>query len=109
MDDMRERSRLGIQKPCCMSEILDSKQDADFSEEELLYIGGALMEAGTGTTRGSLHQCVAAAVAWPDWTERARAQLDQVCGANAERLPSVDDADRLPFIKAAVKESFRWK
>ncbi|THV45592.1 hypothetical protein BGAL_0471g00020 [Botrytis galanthina] len=109
MDDLRERRRLGTQKPCFMSELLDSKQDAQFSEEELLFIGGAMIEAGTGTTRLSLHQCVAAAVACPDWPVRVRAQLDQVCGANAERLPDFNDATNLPLIKAAVKESFRWK
>ena len=109
MDDLRERRRLGTQRPCVMSEILDSKLDAQFEEEELLFIGGAMMEAGAGTTRLSLHQCVAAAIACPDWPERARAQLDEVCGANAERLPNADDANNLPIIKGAVKESLRWK
>ncbi|TGO17556.1 hypothetical protein BTUL_0016g00190 [Botrytis tulipae] len=91
------------------SATLDSKQDAQFSEEELLVIGGTMMEAGTGNTRLSLHQCMAAAVACPDWPVRVRAQLDQVCGANAERLPDSNDAINLPLIKAVVKESFRWK
>lgn len=92
-----------------MSEIFDSKEDAQFTEDELLYIAGALMEAGTGTTRSSLHQCVAGAITSPDWVERARTQLDQVCGSNAERLPGPEDMDNLPIIKGAVKESVRWK
>lgn len=92
-----------------MSEFLDMKQDKAFSEDELLFIAGALMEAGTETTRTSLHQCVAGAVLWPDWVERARKQLDEVCGANAERLPEARDSASLPIIKGAVKESVRWK
>jgi cytochrome P450 len=88
-----------------MSEFLDLKQDREFSEDELLYIAGALMEAGTDTTRISLHQTVAGAVLWPDWVERARKQLDEVCGANAERLPTAQDSAALPIIKGAVKES----
>ena len=109
MDALRERRRLGTQSQCFMSDFLDMKQDEQFTEDELLFIAGALMEAGTDTTRASLHQCIAAAVIWPDWVKRARHQLDEVCGANAERLPDAQDAKDLPIIKAAVKESVRWK
>lgn len=109
MDDLREQRALGTQKPCFMSEFLDMKQDQAFSEDELLYIGGALMEAGAETTRTSLHQCIAGAILWPDWVERARKELDLVCGANAERLPEASDSANLPIIKGAVKESLRWK
>ncbi|KAH7117183.1 cytochrome P450 [Dactylonectria estremocensis] len=109
IDELRERRKLGTQKPCFMSEFLDMGQDGEFSHEELLFMAGALMEAGTDTTRVSLNQCVAGAILWPDWVTRAREELDQVCGANAERLPNAQDGPRLPIIKGAVKESIRWK
>ena len=67
------------------------------------------MEAGTETTRTSLHQVIAAWALWLDWVERARKELDAVCGANAERLPNLSDMYALPIIKGAVKESLRWK
>jgi len=50
---------------------------------------------------------IAGAATYPDWVERARSQLDEVCGHNAERLPEWSDYDRLPYIAAVVKESFR--
>ncbi|RKK12166.1 hypothetical protein BFJ66_g10945 [Fusarium oxysporum f. sp. cepae] len=109
LDSLRERIKDGSQKPCFMSQFLDLGKDQEFEEDQLLFMGGALMEAGTDTTRLSLDQCVAAAVVWPDWVERARQQLDRICGANAERLPTSQDAPDLPLIKAAVKESVRWK
>lgn len=67
------------------------------------------MEAGSGTTRMTMNQVIAGAVLFPEWVERARKELDAVCGPNAERLPSFADLDSLPLIKAAVKESMRWK
>lgn len=109
LESLQERMRGGSQKPCFMSEFLESGQDEQFDEDQLLFMAGALMEAGTDTTRESLDQCVAAAVVWPDWVERVRQQLDEVCGANAERLPTSQDAPRLPLVKATVKESVRWK
>ena len=50
---------------------------------------------------------VAGAATYPDWVAKAREELDAVCGKNAERLPQWSDYDKLPYITAAVKESFR--
>lgn len=68
-----------------------------------------MMEAGSDTTRMTMNQVIAAAALFPDWVKRARKELDAVCGLNAERLPDFTDLDSLPLIKAAVKESLRWK
>ncbi|KAI8167049.1 Cytochrome P450 monooxygenase COX1 [Colletotrichum sp. SAR 10_70] len=109
LDQLRERRAQGKQRDCFMTEFLEKQHDSDFTEDEFLFMAGALMEAGTDTTRASLDQCVAAAALWPDWIERARKQLDEVCGAPAERLPIAQDMPNLPIIKGAVKESVRWK
>ncbi|KAF5518693.1 Cytochrome P450 monooxygenase patI [Colletotrichum aenigma] len=109
LDQLRERRAQGKQRDCFMTEFLEKQHDSDFTEDEFLFMAGALMEAGTDTTRASLDQCVAAAALWPDWIERARKQLDEVCGAHAERLPTAQDMPNLPIIKGAVKESVRWK
>ncbi|KAL6401372.1 hypothetical protein AUP68_15241 [Ilyonectria robusta] len=107
-DDILERRELGTQKPCFMTELLDSNKD-DFEAEECYYICGTLIEAGSDTTRLTLNVALAAAVLQPDWVERTRKQLDEVCGANAERLPNFSDMDQLPLIKGVAKESLRWK
>ncbi|KAH0438512.1 cytochrome P450 [Colletotrichum camelliae] len=109
LDQLRERRAQGKQRDCFMTEFLEKQHDSDFTEDEFLFMAGALMEAGTDTTRASLDQCVAAAALWPDWVERARKELDDVCGAHAERLPTAQDMSNLPIIKGAVKESVRWK
>ena len=95
--------------PCFMTEFMDTGKDREFTEEQLYFIGGALMEAGSDTTRVSLHELLAAAALWPDWVERARTELDAICGANAERLPQMADLKGCSVIKGAVKESIRWK
>jgi cytochrome P450 len=44
-----------------------------------------------------------------DWVAKARLELDAVCGHNAERLPSFEDWDRLPYMQAVIKETLRWR
>ena len=92
-----------------MTKLLESNDKEHFSAEEIAYIAGTLIEAGTDTTKMSMIELIAGTAMYPDWIERARKELDAVCGANAERLPQFDDSDRLPMIKAAVKEALRWR
>jgi len=92
-----------------MTEFFRLGKDKEFDAETMYFLGGTLMEAGSDTTRISLNQLVAGSALYPDWIERARKELDAVCGKNAERLPNLEDAASLPLIKAAVKETVRWK
>jgi cytochrome P450 len=92
-----------------MTELIHSNEEEKFSSDEIAFIAGTLIEAGTDTTRTSLLSLIAGTAMYPDWTKRAREELDVVCGANAERLPSFEDYDKLPMIKAAIKEAVRWR
>ncbi|VUC32969.1 unnamed protein product [Clonostachys rosea] len=108
IDELRLRIQGGTQKPCFMTEFLASNAHS-FSAEEVAFIGGTLIEAGTDTTRTSLLGLIAGTAMYPQWIHRARKELDSVCGPNAERLPTFDDRQDLPMIQAAVKESVRWR
>lgn len=110
LDELERRQKAGTQKPCFMTELLDSEsKDKNFTRDEIAFIAVTLLEAGSDTTRNSLLETVAGTAMYPDWIERARAELDEVCGKNAERLPTFDDIDRLPMIRASVKETVRWR
>ena len=50
---------------------------------------------------------VLAMVNYPDVMHKAQAQLDKVVGR--ERLPTFDDWDNLPYIRALVRETMRWR
>lgn len=108
LEDLERRQSSGVQKPCFMTELLASKE-ANFTREEIAFIAVTLLEAGSDTTRNTLLEVVAGAAMYPDWIARARAELDKVCGENAQRLPTFDDMERLPMIRAAVKEAIRWR
>jgi len=72
-----------------------------------MFVAGTLIEAGSDTTRNQNNIFMAHAAHDPSWVTKVRAQLDEVCGHNAERLPEYDDWDKLPLIHATIKESLR--
>lgn len=78
-------------------------------DAEKLIVFSTLLEAGSDTSRTAITQMVAAAAVYHKWVKKAQAMLDEVCGANAQRLPNFGDRQALPYISAAVKESLRWR
>jgi cytochrome P450 len=44
---------------------------------------------------------------YPNVMKKAQAEIDAVVGR--ERLPSFEDRDQLPYVRAVVKEVLRWR
>lgn len=86
-----------------------AKKEFNIDETEKLFVYSTLLEAGSDTSRNAITQMVAAMACYPEWVKKARGFLDEVCGPNAERLPSLADREKLPYITAAVKECLRWR
>lgn len=106
-----EKMEKGIAKPCFAVDVLQgaAKKEFEISDTEKIYTWTSLIEAGSDTTRTAVLQAIAAAACYPSWAIKARALLDEVCGHNAERLPTLADRERLPYIMAVVKETLRWR
>lgn len=88
---------------------MQSPETKRFGETQFYFSLGSLMEAGSDTSRMTISQIIAAAALDKRWVQTAREHLDEVCGRYAERLPTVADKPKLPYITAAVKEGFRWR
>jgi cytochrome P450 len=101
----------GIAKPCFAVDVLQgaAKKEFKISEIEKIYTWTSLIEAGSDTSRVAVLQMIAGAACYPEWATKARALLDEVCGPNAERLPTLADRSRLPYITAVMKETLRWR
>ncbi|EOD43911.1 putative cytochrome p450 protein [Neofusicoccum parvum UCRNP2] len=106
-----EKMDAGTARPCFAVDLMQGalQKDFDMDETERLFVFATLLEAGSDTSRTVLTQIIAAAAVYPEWTRKARALLDEVCGPNADRLPSLADRPRLPYIMAVVKEGLRWR
>lgn len=55
----------------------------------------------------SLNNFILAMTLNPDVMRKAQAELDAVVGR--DRIPTFADKDNLPYIRAIVKETLRWR
>lgn len=112
LDLLASKMEKGVAKPCFAIDMLNEVQKKEFAtidEAEKLMVLSTLFEAGSDTSRTVITQLVAAAAVYPRWVKKAQALLDEVCGSNAERLPTFNDRQSLPYITAVVKEALRWR
>ncbi|KAK5328815.1 hypothetical protein LTR93_002600 [Exophiala xenobiotica] len=112
-DMMQDNIAKGIQAECFATKFYqesDAQGGPEFDFDQKLFTTGGLIEAGSDTTKNQLNMLIAALASDPNtWVAKARRELDAVCGANAERLPTFDDIPNLPYIQAIIKETMRWR
>jgi len=101
--DAEQRVRRGQASESFVASLV-SQQDEEgedkYSEVELDYIGGFLMEGGADTTAMALLTFILAMAAFPDIQKQAQREVD----AAFERMPHTSDESRLPFLKACLLE-----
>ncbi|ORY71072.1 cytochrome P450 [Pseudomassariella vexata] len=95
----------GTAKPCVCADLVKLQKQEGFSDELAAYISGSLLQAGSETTASILVGFVQAMVLFPEVAKEAQAEIDRVCG---DRMPDLNDASKLPYIRACAKESLRW-
>jgi cytochrome P450 len=62
--------------------------------------------AGAHTTTSAVRMFFLAMLVHPDVQAKAQAEVDRVVGL--DRLPEVEDRERLPYVEAVVNECLRW-
>jgi cytochrome P450 len=67
----------------------------------------SISEAGAETTSGVLAWWMLVMVTYPEVQKRAQAELDAVVGR--ARSPTFADFQHLPYIRAMVKGTLRWR
>jgi hypothetical protein len=90
---------------CYAKKLMDEAPKYGLSDMEIASLNGNLFGAGSDTSSSTLITFVLACCAFPEVLPRAQEELDRVVGSY--RSPSLDDD--LPYIRAFVKEVFRWR
>lgn len=124
VNETRERIAVGKAKDCLLAQILEGQEKNDMDDEHAAYLAGNMvsyilsrpimndtngdqMEAGSDTTASTLLSFLLAMIKYPDEYRKAQAEVDRVCGPN--RSPGPQDIGNLPFIKACMDETLRWR
>ncbi|KAF8184805.1 cytochrome P450 [Pholiota molesta] len=107
---VRSSMKSGNYKPSFCSTLLEdpSVQGADRErfEFDLKWSANSMYSASIDTTITSISHFILAMLLHPEAQRRAQAELDAVVGA--DRLPTIEDRGKMPFVEAIFKESLRW-
>ncbi|OAP60131.1 hypothetical protein AYL99_05133 [Fonsecaea erecta] len=93
--------------PCFMQKLLKGSDNSGLSYDQLVYVGGNLLEAGAETSASNLHIFVLAMISHPEVFKKAQIEVDDVCGVSAS--PSAKHIKDLPYMRAIMTEIFRWR
>ncbi|KAF2202430.1 cytochrome P450 [Delitschia confertaspora ATCC 74209] len=92
----------------CFAKFLFKEQPKyNLKPQEISAMSGNLFGAGSDTSSSTLITAVLAMRAFPEALIQAWEELDRVVGT--ERSPSFEDDANLPYMRAFVKEVFRWR
>lgn len=79
------------------------------NDEEAMYLATSVVAAGSDNVRMTFNVFVMAVVCYPETMQKARKEVDSICGNTAERLPDLKDMGSLPYLSAMIKEGLRWR
>ncbi|KAJ8106145.1 hypothetical protein ONZ43_g7162 [Nemania bipapillata] len=79
------------------------------SDDQAMYITLFILTAGSDNPRMTMNAFLMACIAWPESIRRMRLELDRICGADADRLPGMEDLANAPYASAVIKEVLRWR
>lgn len=103
---VRKEWLAGKAKPCYMRMFFETQQKSHVDDLEGAYQVGMMAIAGALTIASPLMSFVLAMVVFPSWLQKLQGELDAVC---EDRLPEMKDMEKLPLLRAVVKEVVRWR
>ncbi|KAJ5631949.1 hypothetical protein N7490_008288 [Penicillium lividum] len=107
-EDLKKRVDEGNATDCfCKSFYLNDPKKAGIDNLLAAYTCGGLVEAGSETTASTLNNWLLAMTLYPEVIEKAQEELDRVVGP--DQLPNWDHEKDLPYIRAIIKETLRWR
>ncbi|KIY00756.1 uncharacterized protein Z520_03421 [Fonsecaea multimorphosa CBS 102226] len=107
LDKTKARMDPQATDPCYMQRLLEGSDKSGLSYDQLVYVGGTLLEAGSETSASNLHLFVLAMISHPQVLKKAQTEVDDVCGDATS--PSANHIKDLPYMRAIMTEIFRWR
>ncbi|RDX53248.1 cytochrome P450 [Lentinus brumalis] len=102
---VKEQMAAGTALPSFTSTLLEGNVDP--GREHLIKMAAtSLYTGGADTTVSSITSFFLAMSCFPEVQRKAQAELDAVIGA--DRMPTIADRERLPYLNAVVLELIRW-
>jgi cytochrome P450 len=107
---MRAKTRYdnGTLPNCFAKQLWDQREKHNLTDQEVGSLSGGLFGAGSDTSSATMTTFILAMTVFGDTViPKAHEELDRVVGR--KRSPTWTDEENLPYIRAVVKEAFRWR
>ncbi|KAJ2901609.1 hypothetical protein MKZ38_001629 [Zalerion maritima] len=107
-EKLKKTTDEGTAKNCfCRDFYLNDPKKNGIDDLLAAYTCGGLVEAGSETTATTVNNWMLAMTLYPEAMKKGQAELDSVVGSS--RMPEWDDEKDLPYIRAMIKETLRWR
>lgn len=106
--ETRTNMETGQQRPCFSRQYLErsEKRSSLSGDHEASCVIGMIALVGIFTVAGPLSYWLVSMVHHPTWQAIVQKEIDEQCQG---RMPTLDDAPRLPILRACIKETMRWR
>lgn len=90
-----------------LSKLTTQPDGAKWGEaKEASYVVGQMAIAGALTIGSPIQSFLLAMLHYPEWLRQLQQEIADMCG---DECPSWDDREKLPLLRAIVKETIRWR
>jgi cytochrome P450 len=105
---VRKKMLAGTAPTCFSAHIWNVREEYVLTDREVAFNTGSLFGAGSDTSAASLQSFFLAMTAFgKEILPKAWEEIDRVVGS--ERPPTWSDEANLPYVRAIVKETLRWR
>ncbi|KAI0704552.1 cytochrome P450 [Earliella scabrosa] len=105
-EHVKQEMAKGTAPPSLTHDLLSSEKLNESMLHSIKWSAGSLYGAGGETTYSTVITCIMAMALHPDKLKLAHEELDRVVGV--DRLPTISDRARLPYVNAIIRETMRW-
>ncbi|KAI0205264.1 cytochrome P450 [Astrocystis sublimbata] len=101
----KEAIEMGNTKPCFADEMYKRQKSEGLDDDLSAYSCNVIQEAAGDTSSVSVVAFIQAMILHPEVQRRCQEEIDDAFG---DSLPSLEGEMSLPYLKACIKETFRW-
>lgn len=92
---------------CFMEDVICNQERYGLDDATVPQLGATLIEAGAETTSSLLDHFIQCVATHPDVQRRAQEEIDAVIGPS--RVPTFEDIEQLPYVRATIQEVTRFR
>lgn len=105
-NNLKEQEATGVAPDCYATQMIHADwYQQGLTDEDLAWLAGGLVEAGSHTSIQTVVNLVFYMAAYPEVQSKVAAEVESAVGGS--RLPNMDDVPNLPYVFACIKEILR--